>query len=62
MVRRRCLPAYFTVKIFVPYVVLSLLLDYAIGWWPTPDIWWSPISLVIGFGAVALPGLFIVEL
>ncbi|KAJ9110821.1 hypothetical protein QFC22_006678 [Naganishia vaughanmartiniae] len=55
------LEAYFHPLIITFYVVLSLGLDYYSGWMPRDDIWWSPIALLTGFGAAALPLLGIVE-
>lgn len=53
---------YFNRTIFVPYVVVAITLDYLIGWWPQPTIWWSWVAPLIGFAALALPGMFIVEI
>ncbi|KAJ9093185.1 hypothetical protein QFC21_006502 [Naganishia friedmannii] len=52
---------YFHPFILTFYIVLSLVLDYYSGWMPRDDIWWSPIALLTGFGAAALPLLGIVE-
>ncbi|KAJ9105591.1 hypothetical protein QFC19_003573 [Naganishia cerealis] len=52
---------YFHPLILTLYLTVSLLLDYRLGWVPRHDIWWSPIALLTGFGAAALPLLGIVE-
>ena len=54
--------AYFHPLILTIYIVTALALDYHLGWLPREDIWWSPISLLTGFGAAALPLLGVVEL
>ncbi|GHJ89064.1 hypothetical protein NliqN6_5466 [Naganishia liquefaciens] len=52
---------YFHPLILTIYIVTALALDYHLGWLPREDIWWSPISLLTGFGAAALPLLGVVE-
>lgn len=54
--------AYFHPLILTLYVLTALILDFSVGWLPKKEIWWSPISMLTGFGAAALPLLGIVEL
>lgn len=57
-----CPVAYFHPLILTLYIVTALGLDYYMGWLPRDDIWWSPVSVLTGFGTAALPLLGVVEL